>query len=965
MKKIIFILLLIFSVTMKIAHAYYHGISFQDSLSGSLPATDSAADSGDKTSFLCGTSLVTDINGNVYNTVQIGNQCWLRENLNIGGFVSASYTQTNNNIIEKYCYNNVESNCNSYGGLYLWGEMMHYNALPGNQGICPPGWRIPTDSDWCILVSGMDSTVNCSQIGFTGTHAGGLLKEDGTAHWLPPNTGATNQSGFSGLPGGNFAGAFTSFSNLGCYGYFHTSSVNGNNQAGRWVWLLNSEDERISRISFIPGGGYSVRCIRDEGWGPQLSVTPANQIVTADAGTLTLTVTSNLIWTVEESVDWLTVTPASGYLNDTVTVNYNAYGTASSRTGQITLTASGGTPTVIVTITQMGQFTCGQPYTDERDEKIYNTLQLGTQCWMQQNLNAGTRINGSVNQANNGILEKYCYNNDEANCNIYGAMYQWNEVMQYTTAPGAQGVCMAGWHLPTWEEYGLLTNYMGAQPSYRCDYNYYYHAKALASESLWNASTTLCAVGNNPAANNLTGFSGLPGGKRQSSTFKEMGNEGDWYTSTLYYNMPYAFTLSYNNSMTYGVIGLKTSSYSVRCVHNQNVALQLNVDPVHRDVGAAAGNTSFGVTSNTGWKVEESSEWFTVNPLTGLYNGAITVSYDENPSAEPRTAQFSVKTYDGMVSVDVTVTQAGGEGTILVVTPDVQQVSSEAGVAGFQVFSNSVWLVSENEDWFAINPVIGELHDTITVIYDENSTSAIRSGEITVSSADSSEAVVVTLIQSRLPACGQPISDPRNGKTYSTIQIGNQCWMQQNLNLGTRVDHTQNQTNDSIIEKYCFQNLESNCDLYGGLYQWDEAMQYSELPASQGICMPGWHLPSDNEWFVLSQYISGRPEFYCDGIDAWTAKALASASGWTASSTTCTPGNNQAANNSTGFTMMPGGYKYSNGFTNPGEYSAYWSSSPANSQNAMWWLLEYSKKYLGHSTFLKTFGVSVRCLRDE
>jgi len=961
MKKIISALLVTLILAGVNSREQNTGIPGHNSCKTEVAGAGNAASSGGKISFLCGTSNVTDFSGNTYNTVQIGNHCWLRENLNIGTFVTSGNTQANNSLIEKYCYNDMESNCNIYGGLYLWDEMMHYHALPGNQGICPPGWRIPSDADWCTLTSGLDSTINCNLIGLTGTNAGGLLKETGTGHWYTPNTGATNSSGFTGLPGGYFTFTDSTFNNTGCLGIFHTSTSNG---TGRWAWQLGSGEARISRASYIPGA-FSVRCLYDANWTPQLSVTPSVKQVTAEAGTLTFSVSSNLEWSVEVSEEWLTVTPASGYLHDTVTVNYDAYGTASSRTGQITLTASGGTPTVIVTITQMGQFTCGQPYTDARDGKIYNTLQLGTQCWMQQNLNTGTRINGSVSQANNGIIEKYCYNDAEANCDLYGAMYQWNEVMQYTTAPGAQGVCMAGWHLPTWEEYGLLINYMGAQPSYRCDYNYYYHAKALASESLWNASTTLCAVGNNPAANNLTDFSGLPGGKRQSSTFKEMGNEGDWYTSTLYYNMPYAFTLSYNNSMTYGVIGLKTSSYSVRCLHNQNVALQLNVDPMHRDVGAAAGNTSVGVTSNTGWKVEESSEWITVNPLTGLNNGAITVSYDENPSAEPRTAQFSVKTYDGSVSVNVTVTQAGGEGTILVVTPAVQQVSAEAGIAGFQVFSNSGWQVYENTDWFAVNPVIGELNDTLSITYDENTTSVVRSGGISVTAADGSKTVLVTLIQSRLPACGQPISDPRNGKTYSTIQIGNQCWMQQNLNLGTRVDHTQNQTNDSIFEKYCFQNLESNCDLYGGLYQWDEAMQYSELPASQGICMPGWHLPSDNEWFVLSQYISGRPEFYCDGIDAWTAKALASPFGWTASSTTCTPGNNQAANNSTGFTMMPGGYKYSNGFTNPGEYSAYWSSSPADSQNAMWWLLEYSKKYLGHSTFQKTFGVSVRCLRDE
>ena len=78
-------------------------------------------------------------------------------------------------------------------------------------------------------------------------------------------------------------------------------------------------------------------------------------------------------------------------------------------------------------------FTCGTPLTDTRDGKIYNTVLIGTQCWFVQNLNIGTKFIGSANQTNNGIIEKYCYNNDDANCAIYGGLYQWDEAMQYVT----------------------------------------------------------------------------------------------------------------------------------------------------------------------------------------------------------------------------------------------------------------------------------------------------------------------------------------------------------------------------------------------------------------------------------------------------------------------------------------------------------------------------------------------------
>ena len=68
---------------------------------------------------------------------------------------------------------------------------------------------------------------------------------------------------------------------------------------------------------------------------------------------------------------------------------------------------------------------------------------------MAQNLNVGTKISGSSEQINNGIIEKYCYYNDENNCNVYGALYQWDEAMRYSTTEGVKGICPSGWHLPT------------------------------------------------------------------------------------------------------------------------------------------------------------------------------------------------------------------------------------------------------------------------------------------------------------------------------------------------------------------------------------------------------------------------------------------------------------------------------------------------------------------------------------
>ena len=145
----------------------------------------------------------------------------MKENLNIGTLIENNTNQTDNDVIEKYCYD-----CNTYGGLYMWDEMMQYSSTPGVQGICPLGWHLPTDLNWCILEQTVDNTIFCYTGDWRGIDGGGKLKETGTIHWTPPNAGATNSSGFTALPGGLIdPGGYTY--NQGNGGYYWTSSESG------------------------------------------------------------------------------------------------------------------------------------------------------------------------------------------------------------------------------------------------------------------------------------------------------------------------------------------------------------------------------------------------------------------------------------------------------------------------------------------------------------------------------------------------------------------------------------------------------------------------------------------------------------------------------------------------------------------------------------------------------------------
>ncbi|MBE0636947.1 MAG: hypothetical protein IH598_00330 [Bacteroidales bacterium] len=229
-------------------------------------------------------------------------------------------------------------------------------------------------------------------------------------------------------------------------------------------------------------------------------------------------------------------------------------------------------------------------------------------------------------------------------------------------------------------------------------------------------------------------------------------------------------------------------------------------------------------------------------------------------------------------------------------------------------------------------------------------------------------------------ACGQNLIDPRDSKSYTTVLIGTQCWMAQNLNIGLRINVSVEQSQNTpaeIIEKYCYGDNESNCDTYGGLYQWAEMVQYlngatngiswDPVPTGnvQGICPAGWHLPTDAEWTALTTYVSSQSGYLCNSNTSFIAKALAATTIWNSSSNTCAVGNNLSANNATGFTGLPGGLRVTNGtFNNLGITGYFWSSSDGSSTEAWDRSLGYSSALVFRNSYGKGYGFSVRCLRD-
>lgn len=191
----------------------------------------------------------TDYDGNNYATVTVGSQVWMEQNLNAGTRIDGLQDQSDNGIIEKYCFEDMISNCNIYGGLYQWNEMMQYTTLPGDQGICPSGWHLPTDEEWTILTTFLGGE----------SSAGGPMKETGTGHWASPNGEATNSSGFTALPGG-FRFLTGSFSSLTTFAFFWSSSSQVD-PGFAWYRDLVYNFGYVYRDGYNKIAGFSVRCV--------------------------------------------------------------------------------------------------------------------------------------------------------------------------------------------------------------------------------------------------------------------------------------------------------------------------------------------------------------------------------------------------------------------------------------------------------------------------------------------------------------------------------------------------------------------------------------------------------------------------------------------------------------------------------------------------------------------------------
>ena len=560
-------------------------------------------------------ALPSDFDGNYYQTVVIGTQTWMAENLTVTHFRDGTNipnvtdnTAWSNLTTNAYCWynNDFATYKNTYGALYNWYTVNTVN-------LCPIGWKVPDDEEWTILTDYLGGT----------SVAGGKLKEAGTLNWNSPNTGATNESGFTGRPGGVFDN-LGNFNGLGSYGGWWTSGGYTTNAPMRF---LNYDVTSVGVNNLDKKNGFSVRCIQII--QPTLTTQSIDTItqITAKSGGNVSNNGGSLVTAC--GVCWSTSS------NPTVLDNHTTENSIGA--GNFWSSLTGLSPNTTYYVRAYATNIVGTAYGNElsfttyksdaitdNEGNYYNIVKIGSQNWMAENLRVRHYNNGdnilttypavtdisaeaspeyqwsykdallelpvqiqplitagvggltftqlvaggyiTTNQAT--VLENWATSLAITNANnksiqtindeckgisatipqISGLLYTW-----FVVADGSRKVCPSGWHVPTYEEWTTLTNYLGG-------YN-------VAGGKLKETGFTHW-YSPNTGATNETGFTALPGGPRFSTgEFSDFGRNGFWWSLTDSLSA-YAKTLSLSffNNFAETNADIKKDGLSVRCL---------------------------------------------------------------------------------------------------------------------------------------------------------------------------------------------------------------------------------------------------------------------------------------------------------------------------------------------------------------------------------------------------------------
>jgi uncharacterized protein (TIGR02145 family) len=270
-----------------------------------------------------------------------------------------------------------------------------------------------------------------------------------------------------------------------------------------------------------------------------------------------------------------------------------------------------------------------------------------------------------------------------------------------------------------------------------------------------------------------------------------------------------------------------------------SITITASVNPVCSGLPVTYTATAIngGPTPVYQWKVNGvnvgiNSSTYTYNPVSGDLVSCILTSNIACPIGNPATS--NIITMNVATSPIVTFTRCNDS----ITTTSAQPFKLKGGIPLGGIYSGA------GVSGGIFHPALAGV-GTHIIIYTYTNTAFCSA---------SSTVTIVTIVPI-VPNCGQILSDIRDGKTYQTVQIGSQCWFAEDLNYGTEISSNLEQRDNCIAEKY--HNPASSIQHPASVYQWDEIMNYDEIVSNQGLCPPGWHIPSEADWNVLfTNYIN-------------------------------------------------------------------------------------------------------------
>jgi uncharacterized protein (TIGR02145 family) len=651
---------------------------------------------------------------------------------------------------------------------------------------------------------------------------------------------------------------------------------------------------------------------------------------------------------------------------------------------------------------------------DSRDGKVYKTVKIGNQVWMAENLNYDDSVKTPSLKGNS-----WCYDKDPKKCNVAGRLYSWAAAIDsvkflnagmkcgdYTTCPflkKVQGICPDGWHLPDTTEWNALMDAVGENAG-----------TVLKSQRGWY---------DNGNGTDSVGFSVIPAGyfdKVDGLSYRVGLNAGFWSTveygkyTVFYTPFEYSSDFAYKESVAH-----KGDGNSIRCIKGEAdeiVGLSSSSVPL----SSSSSNSIYDAEKNTLKDLRDGQVYRTVKIGDQIwmaenlkYNAEGSLCYDDvdsncvkyGPLYDWATAKnvcptdWRLPTKKEMETLLAAASGGSTAGKVLKSktgwpkdndgfdgngTDDYSFSALPGGRwedggpysgVGISAYFWSLTAYSESSAYYMYlgyeNYVLGYTSDKAEIDFNLKihafSVRCIKAETSVVPGSSSSVDLegwswdVPKELRLNPKIEYDSITDSRDGKVYKTVKIGEQTWMAENLNYADSV-----KTPSLRGKSRCYNDDAKKCDVAGRLYTWAAAIdsvklandadnpqdcghgKTCSLPAKvQGICPPNWHLPSNEEWKALFTAVGGQ---------STAGMFLRSQSGWI---------NNRNGPNTFGFSVLPVGQAYENGYCSyVGENAFIWSITEDVSTRAYSMYVRYGSEYANLTADYKYYGFSVRCLKD-